>query len=234
MKKLLLTLLLFSSLALNAQTNVVKINVMSLFLTNVSLQYERTLNEHSSVALGFSFLPSRGLPSFTVKDNNSEDLGALSFGGWSITPEYRYYFSGKAPKGFYMAPYFRHASYSIDALGVTYNSSTTGLDERVFVDGNFKSNVLGLMFGSQWNLGEHMTLDWWILGFGFGSQKATIAGSGNFDPLEQQDLRNDIADIDNDVPGDLTYTVTSNTISVSYKYSSPAVRGFGLCLGYKF
>ncbi len=234
MKKLLLSILLFSTVAVNAQTNVVKWNLMGLFLGNVSLQYERTLNEHSAVALGFGFLPSRGLPTIITDEDSTGDLKLLSISGFSITPEYRYYFSGKAPKGFYMAPYIRYSKYSIDKLGVSYNSSTTGLDERIFVDGSFKATTLGLMFGSQWLLGEHMTLDWWILGVGFGSQKATIAGTGNFDASEINDIKSDLADMDEDFPGELEYTVSSNSVSVAYKYGAPAIRGFGLCLGYKF
>ncbi len=234
MKKLLLSLFLISSLGLSAQTNVVKLNLMGLGLGNFSFQYERTITEHSSVCLGLSFLPSRGLPTVVLNQDSSGDLKFIAFSGWSITPEYRYYFTGKAPKGFYIAPYFRHSSYSIEKLGIQYTNQTTNENKTAFVDGKYTASTVGLMFGAQWLLGEHFTLDWWIIGAGFGSQKATISGSGNFDPSEQQDIRDNIAQLDKDFPGTLTYTVTSNSLSVDYKYNLPAIRAFGLCLGYKF
>ena len=232
MKKIALSILMLSTIISNAQTNVIKLNLFALGLTNISMQYERTISEHSSVALGLSMLPSRGLPSAAINADSSGTLKGLTFSGWSITPEYRYYFSGKAPKGFYVAPYFRYSKYSIDKVGVTYASSVTNQDETVFVDGSFKTTVIGLMLGSQWLLGEHVTLDWWIIGAGFGSATATVTGSGNFDATQRADLTHEMETFD--VPGTVTATVTSNSISAEYKTGLPAFRGFGLCLGYKF
>ena len=54
MKKILLSIFMLSAFAAGAQTNIVKWNAFGMFLGNISLQYERTLNEHSSVALGLS------------------------------------------------------------------------------------------------------------------------------------------------------------------------------------
>ena len=122
MKRLFTTLILSITLISSfAQSNIIKWNVMALGLGNVSLQYERSINTHSSVALGFSILPTRGLPStFTDKSTNT-DLLLLSFSGWSITPEYRYYCSNNGPKGFYFAPYLRYSKYSIDNIDLSYD-----------------------------------------------------------------------------------------------------------------
>ena len=54
MKKILLSIFMFSAFAAGAQTNIVKWNAFGMFLGNISLQYERTLNEPTSVALGLS------------------------------------------------------------------------------------------------------------------------------------------------------------------------------------
>ncbi|MBK6400062.1 MAG: DUF3575 domain-containing protein [Bacteroidia bacterium] len=237
MKKILLSIFMLSAFAAGAQTNIVKWNAFGMFLGNISLQYERTLNEHSSVALGLSYLPSRGFPSaaITSDDQTQEaDLKKLSFSGFAITPEYRYYFTGKAPKGFYVAPYFRYSKYSFDDVYITYTNSNTNVDEKVVAGGDFKTSVVGVMFGAQWELGEHFALDWWIIGAGFGGQKGTFSAVGNFDSNDIEDIKGELASTDADFPGSFKSTVTSTKVEIEYKSGFPAVRGFGLCLGYKF
>ena len=236
MKKSILTLFLgLFLLNTQAQNDQIKMNILALSLGNISLQYEHTLNTHSSLCLGFSFLPSRGFPSVAVDKNSSDyDATAMKLSGWAITPEYRYYFSNKGPKGFYVAPYFRYASYSLSGFGVNYASVTGGTKDRsAIAEGDITTAVGGLMFGSQWTLGSNWTLDWWILGAGFGSQKGTFTAYGNFTQENQDDIHSSIADVD--APGiDLTVTTTATTVEVAYKSSLPALRGFGLCLGYRF
>src|SRR3954465_13279130 len=87
---------------IKAQQNIVKLNVAGLLLTNVSLQYERSLNEKSSVALGLSFLPERSLPGTISKKDDSGHAQDFKLGGFALTPEYRYYFKGNGPKGLYL------------------------------------------------------------------------------------------------------------------------------------
>jgi hypothetical protein len=237
MKKLLLSILLFTALSSSAQTNIVKWNAFGMFLGNISLQYERTLSEHSSVALGLSYLPSRGFPTVAISSDDATqeaDLKKLSFSGFAITPEYRYYFTGKAPKGFYAAPYFRYSKYSFDDVVITYNNSTTNVDERVTAGGDFKTAVIGVMLGAQWELGEHFALDWWIIGAGFGGQKGTFSAVGDFSNSDIEDIKTELASTDADFPGSFKSTVTSSKVEIEYKSGFPAIRGFGLCLGYKF
>ncbi len=234
MKKLLLGIFIFSSLAANAQENIIKLNVLGLALGNIGVQYERTIGEHSSLALGVSYLPTRSLPQFIIDEDTTNSLKSLAFSGWTFTPEYRYYFSGKAPKGFYVAPYFRYSTFSVDEIDITYTSTATGFEVKVPADGTFKGSTLGLMVGSQWLLGEHMTLDWWILGVGFGSQKAEVTALGSFSPTDIQDINNELADIDEEIPGSMDYNVTPNSVYIKYDPEMPGFRGFGLCLGYKF
>lgn len=234
MKKILTLLFLSAILQVSAQANIVKLNVLGLAYGNFGVQYERTLGAHSSVAMSVAFLPSRHLPGFVVDDNSTSELKSLTFSGWSFTPEYRYYFSGNAPKGFYAAPYFRYSNFPINQYVLSFTSSTTGLTREVITSGSYKATSIGLMLGSQWLLGENLTLDWWIIGAGIGSQKADAAGLGSFSATDIQDIKNELADLAEDAPGDFTYTVSSNSVYIKYEPSFPAIRGFGLCLGYKF
>lgn len=236
MKKIITTIFLSATLLVaNAQNDIVKLNLFSLALTNISLQYEHSFTTHSSAALGFSVLPSRSLPSFAYDDTDSSyDAGTIKFSGWSITPEYRYYFTNKGPKGFYAAPYFRYAKYKMEGFGVGYASVSGGPNDKTAVaSGEIKNTLVGLMFGAQWLLGEHFALDWWILGAGFGSQKGTFQASGDFSPDDQTDITQNVNDIS--VSGiDLSVAVTNHNIKIDYKSTIPAIRGFGLCLGYRF
>src|SRR5262245_24126841 len=105
MKKLFLTLIagyLFVIVA-NAQDlkHNIKLNVLALIPVNISIQDEYTLNDNSSVCLGVSYLPERNILTNGVPEERKTEIEDLSFSGFSITPEYRYYFSGKNPKGFY-------------------------------------------------------------------------------------------------------------------------------------
>jgi hypothetical protein len=234
MKKLVLSIFMISALAVNAQENIIKLNLLGLALGNIGVQYERTLGEHSSLAMGISYLPSRSLPDFVIDEDSTTSLKSMSFSGWTFTPEYRYYFSGKAPKGFYVAPYFRYSTFIVDKVDISYTSTTTNQEVKVPADGSYKATTVGLMLGSQWLLGEHMTLDWWILGVGFGSQEAEITALGDFSQIDIQDIKNELADIDEEIPGSMDYTVTSNSVNIKYDPEMPGFRGFGLCLGYKF
>src|SRR5438045_2533697 len=111
MKKLFIVLLFASVCIANAfaQQNIIKLNGLALLTTNLSFQYERSLNGKSSFALGFSYLPQRGSPSFATSKDNSHNADDFKLGGFAITPEYRYYFKGDGPKGLYLAGYYRYA-----------------------------------------------------------------------------------------------------------------------------
>ena len=127
MKKLIIILLATSGCFLaKAQTennvstdfkkNIVKLNLFSLPLKNLSLQYERGLNENMSVALGVRFQPKGSIPfQSTIRnsmdtDNDTADAGLdfvnnAQISNWAITPEFRYYFGKKPLNGFYIAPF---------------------------------------------------------------------------------------------------------------------------------
>jgi hypothetical protein len=233
MKKLItLTLSCLIFTIVTAQENIVKINALALGLSNVSLQYERSLNGNSSVALGVSYLPQRGLPGFATPDDDTHNADDFKLGGFAVTPEYRYYFKGNGPKGLYLAGYFRYSKYKTDDYEFSYDKSdgTTG---KSIYSGDFKTTVVGLMLGSQFLLGENWTLDWWIIGAGFGSQKGEYTATGTFSDQDQQDIKTEVGTIDSDaIKVSVETSATSAKITMEPKF--PAFRGFGLCLGYRF
>ena len=110
------------------------------------------------------------------------------------------------------------------------------IDKKYLVTagGDFKTAVIGVMLGAQWELGEHFALDWWIIGAGFGGQKGTFSAVGDFSNSDIEDIKTELASTDADFPGSFKSTVTSSKVEIEYKSGFPAIRGFGLCLGYKF
>ena len=241
MKKLFIALLagcLFVSYA-NAQDlkHNLKLNTLSLLAFNISIQDEYTLNGNSAVCLGVSFLPERKIITNGVPEDRKVEVEDLSFGGFSITPEYRYYFKGNGPKGLYLAGYFRYAKYSTNEADYKFrrNDSTAGKPnyEAVKISGDYTVAAVGIMLGSQWLLTDRLTLDWWIIGAAFGSQTASYIGKGDFDAGDQQDIKDSFDDIN--VGGiDASVKTSSTQIDVTVENHWPAVRAFGLCLGYRF
>lgn len=212
--------------------NILKLNLTSLGFMNVYFQDEYTLNGSSAVALGLSYMPSRSLPSAVVSNDPNGNAGNISFSGFSLTPEYRWYVKKHAPKGFYLAPYLRYSKYTTSSYTFSYDRDN-GTKDVATMEGSLSGIGFGLMIGNQWKLGDHVTLDWWIIGAGISSSKIEMTGTGNFDAAQQQDLKDEFAAMDVPV-GDLTTTVTSSEVKAEYKTGLPSLRGFGLCIGYIF
>ncbi|REJ82860.1 MAG: DUF3575 domain-containing protein [Bacteroidetes bacterium] len=240
MKKLLylICVLLISSVSSYGQgestvlKNNFKVNLTSLAAYNISMQYERSLTSHTALALGFSVLPLRGLPSFVIPEGDPDDLASLRFSGYSVTPEFRFYLSGKRSKGFYFAPYYRHSSYNCSYYELEYNIQDQ-VKGVILMSGDYKQSAAGLMIGSQWNLGKRMSFDWWILGAAKGSQVVTLRGNGDFSLAQQVDLSDQFSEFE--IPyGELSYTVDQYSAEIVYKTGLPTIRGLGFCLGYRF
>ena len=213
--------------------NIVKLNLSSLIFTNISLQGEHVLNDNSSVALGISYMPKRGVPNIAADKDTTGNADNFSYSGFSITPEYRYYFSGKAPKGFYAAAYFRYSHLPTKDWDYIYDDN--GKKTTYKISGAWDVAVVGVMIGSQWTLGDHFTFDWWILGAGFGKNSSVYEGTGPLTASQQTSIKNTIEENkDALVVGDIDYEVTSNSVKVEIKSGLPAIRAFGLCLGYVF
>lgn len=215
--------------------NILKINLTALSFTNIYLQDEYTLSKKTSVALGLAFMPERSLPTAITDNDSSGNSANLTFSGFSFTPEFRWYFSGHSPKGFYLAPYLRYSKYSTSSYSFKYDKAGGTNNAFVVMDGDLSGIAIGLMAGSQWKIGDHFAIDWWILGGGYSSSKASLTGKGN-EPFTQSDI-DDIKNSINstDLPfGTLESEVTSSQVKITYKTGLPSLRGFGLAVGYIF
>lgn len=232
----------------NSPKQVIKLNLTQLALTNISMQYEFAFHKNFSAALGASYLLPRSIPSqFFTPSANGEGYALPKFGGWAVTPEIRIYPGKKvkhqAPHGFYLAPYFRYSKYSMTTSYVD-KDSTSGKQNTYNVKAAYSGFTAGLMIGSQWIIGKHFSIDWWILGGGYGKAKFMINsesadGSLNMSPQEQENLKNDIrtniGELGSFGNGEVTVETTPNSATATVRgLPMTSIRGFGLVLGFAF
>lgn len=255
---LLLFLVSFSSLSAHGQVqqdpegadttavaydkNVLKLNLTALLFNNYELQYERMIGKKTSVTLSGRFMPYGQLPGLSTIEGLIDDpevmteLEKLEFGNTVITSEIRFYLGKKGgPRGFYIAPYARlsNMSLGIDDFEIEDMDDTNpGPSRTVDFDGKLRALTGGLMFGSQWRLGQSVYLDWWIIGASFGNSTGSLEAIAPLSIDEQNDIRQELSDLD--VPlVDYTLEVNSNGARLDFDGPFASLRG-GITLGIKF
>lgn len=221
--------------------NLVKVNLSAIVLKNFSLQYERVLNKKFSAALAFRVMPASTLPfkkqildAVGNDPDTREVVETFKMSNIAITPEFRFYPGKKGyGRGFYLAPFFRYASYKTNQLVFDY-SDGLGIQRSITLSGKLNSSTAGLLLGAQWPLGKMLVLDWWILGPHYGAGNGDFAGlsSQPMNPIEQNDLRTELENLD--IP--LTrkkVTVDANSARMELDGPWAGVRA-GFSLGIKF
>ncbi|MFN5333711.1 MAG: DUF3575 domain-containing protein [Bacteroidota bacterium] len=220
--------------------NFIKINLLGLPLRNFSFQYERVLSKRISLALGYRFMPSGPLPLLSTIESiaGSEDpstkeaLRSLNISNTAITPELRFYVGRKGyGRGFYLAPYYRYATFNVKGLKVELDN---GNDNIVF-SGKLTTQNIGFMLGAQWMISKRISLDWWIVGAQIGSHSSNLKGEKDI-PLTD-DERADIERFSKDITFPnlnlKTEFIDNNTASITTSGPWAGLRA-GLCLGIRF
>jgi hypothetical protein len=224
------------------QINLIKLNAGALLLKTFSVQYERAISRKTSLALGFRATPKSGLPFKSTLESIIDDeetwrnVRNLETGSFAITPEFRYYLGKKQFSGFYFAPFVRYSRYTADMpfiYDITDPTTNTILAQDVMpLTGSMNTYTAGIMIGSQWQLSKKFYFDWWILGPNFGASKGKIDGTKNLSAFEQQDLREQLADLD--IPlTDYTYEVIDRGARLDFDGGWAGVRA-GLAVGFRF
>ena len=214
--------------------NVVKINLGSIAVKNIALQFERAVGKKISVALGVRYQPYGTIPYKSFIEDQVDDpdvrVGDMKLGNFALTPEFRFYFGKKALKGFYIAPYVRYANFKTQAP-INYTSGTD--TKTAFFIGNISSISGGILLGSQIKLSKSLVLDWWILGGHFGSSNGDLKFTAALAPSGQADVKSTLDDMD--IPlFKIKYDINANGGTISTKGAWAGFRGFGLNLGYRF
>jgi hypothetical protein len=145
-----------SFLGYSQKSNYVKANLFSPLVRTGSFFYERVLNDDMSGQLGFFF--------------TKVVVGNTKLSGFGITPEFRYYLSeSAAPKGLFMAPYFRYQSFKLSIDGGS-------------AEGNLSVVGGGLLVGAQTLLKDVITIEA-FLGPAYSSGNVDVT-SGSEDDFE--------------------------------------------------
>lgn len=130
-KVLLIAVVLMLSIGARAQSNVVKLNILSLVVKTANVSYERVLSESSSFQLGVAYTGA------SISDTRLKGL--------QITPEYRVYLSEtNAPDGVYAAPWIRYSNLSLESGDSKASLSSFGG---------------GAVIGKQWIFKESISLE---------------------------------------------------------------------------
>ncbi|MCU0325976.1 MAG: DUF3575 domain-containing protein [Spirosomaceae bacterium] len=257
-KKIFLFIVIASlsqSIDINAQNNILKLNLSSLLIKSYSAQYEKVIGKRVSFALGAGYRPMSLVPfptetaNLTTFVDNRIDYISLDntrpkeskVKGYHITPEIKFYFGQKeAPYGFYISAFARY--YHVNAvvpveMELEYRGFPVLL--KLPVDTKVDATSLGLMFGKQFKISKRITMDWYIAGPHFG--RYSLHGESqqdlsNFDDDFQNRLRTKVVDsfkIDENTFG---VVVDDNGIKMDALRKLPFVnlRAFGFNLGYRF
>lgn len=220
--------------------NLVKWNFAALALKNYSFQYERAVGKKISVAVGLRFAPKSDMP-FKSKveeliddEDTWSDIKDFKTGNFAITPEVRFYMGKGVFRGFYVAPFVRYATYSVEGpFNFEVEVAGTTRSETMPLSGDITALTGGLLFGAQWKLSKLVYLDWWILGPNYGTSSGDISGKKTLNSQEQEALREELADLE-DLPLVKTkYTVDGEGAKVDFDGPWAGLRA-GLSIGFRF
>jgi hypothetical protein len=221
---------------------MIKVNVAALLFKSYALQYERVLNRKFSVAIQYRIMPESGIPFKShvlklmgdVDDNTKKVIEEFKMSNFAITPEVKLYLSRKGyGRGFYLAPFYRYASFTSNQLNVFYTDDND-VEQSIKLSGKLTSNTFGLAIGAQNALGKNIVLDWSLLGPHLGTGKGNFIGASTkpLSPDEQADVRKMLEDID--IPlADKTVNVDANGASMKIDGPWAGIR-FTIGLGVRF
>ncbi len=221
--------------------NIIKINVTAIVLKNFSFQYERILSKTFSIVLGYRVMPVSTLPFQKIILDQVGDgpetrktIENFRLSNTAITPEVRFYVGKKGyGKGFYIAPFYRHAEFKSSELDIFY-TTPANVQGSIKLSGKLTSNTGGILLGVQRFIGKNIVLDTWIFGPHYGSGTGDFSGTSSR-PLTQ-DEQNGLRDQLNSIDIPLTdKTVSVNASGASLKLDGPwgGLRS-GISLGIKF
>ena len=222
--------------------NMIKINLLALPLKTFTLQYERVIKKYLSVALSVRYMPNGSVPyknwiynRFGDDDPESkETIDNMRISNYAITPEVRFYVGKKGyGSGFYISPSFRYAHFNLDNIEYSYVDDT---DEESYINMSGKMNAYygGFLLGTQWLLGEHLSLDWWIFAPFIGGEKTSLSGTTSVPLSEenQQILKENLEDVD--IPyTDTEVQVNANGASIQLNGLIAGISA-GLAFGVRF
>ncbi|MFH6767204.1 DUF3575 domain-containing protein [Gaetbulibacter aquiaggeris] len=165
--------IIFAPLVFCQENREVK-NEVGLFISDLingtySFTYERAMGKHISVGLGFGIKADDGFIKFSGLDTDNIKTADISYTGFKITPEVRYYIHQKGNAmftGFYFGAYTRLVNYKTDLSGIYIDSQD--VSHYFLYKGDIDVNSVGFMIGYKLPVTNHLKIDFLIAGPGAG------------------------------------------------------------------
>jgi hypothetical protein len=247
MKKLLMILMLLPLLGsaqlktLLGGNNVIKTNLFGLAIKNYNVTYERAILKKFSLSVGYRTMAKTKMPSSMAKqlentlNNDFISFEGLEMGNRAITAEFRFYPGLRKLRGFYVAPYYRNASFDL-TIPV---KNPADANRPMLFNGTIKSNSYGLMIGKQTVIAKFLVLDFWILGGHYGTSKGSLVANNISTVAAPADFNlNDYVgtQVTQEAgPFKVTGTATgTNSARVDMDGPWLGIRSIALSLGFKF
>jgi hypothetical protein len=226
--------------------NVVKLNIPGLLIRSFGAQYERKLNRSKSFAMGVIYRPNFKTPILNVllQDTNftasAETLFMLKssrYRSLMLTPEFRFYFKKKTPRGLYLAPFLRYKHEMLSSNFRYQESSNGGIIKTGVYKNRSDAFGAGILFGLQVLTRKKVSIDFWFLGpwagiqFTKNSSDIPTASLNEFDKAYIESVTegyNDRFGYDN------TYKWTGTGFGNSRSGFTLGLRMFGIHIGYSF
>lgn len=215
--------------------NSIKLNALSLAIGNISLQYERAIGSKVTIGTSVNYMPKRGLPfSSKIEDLVNDEttvsqLQKIRLSSFSITPEVRYYFGKEIFRGFYVAPFLRYGTYSLQfPVNYTYENQNLAID----LEGKINAFSVGIAVGAQWKIARNFYLDWLIIGPHYGNSNGSLAAYKDLNKYEQAAINQAFSALDIPVI-DYSYEVNDKGAKVKIKGPWAGVRA-SIGFAYRF
>lgn len=239
----LLAFLLLASLA-HAQHNVFKLNLSKLMTLKAEAAYERTFLKQFSfqvattVQIPTSSVPFAGAATKTIFEESG--FTDVRYSAYWITPEVRFYLNPLkgSPKGIYLSLFTR---YSNRIFNMKFSDT---LSDGTNFNGNARLSLNGIgggiMLGHQWIIAKHVSIDVYILGFGYNGHKGKLRmESDNFTEAQYKEGADEFnADTEiTDYPSWFskpTAEADGKSMTVKTGFPFPMFRGGGFNIGIAF
>ncbi|MDP5081632.1 MAG: hypothetical protein NWP87_03175, partial [Winogradskyella sp.] len=106
---------------LKQNKNQIDIELTDIPTAFFSFSYERAIGKHMSVGLGVGFKSEDGLIQFSGIDTNRIQTNDITYSGYKLIPEFRYYINesidGAMLSGFYVGAYLKYSDFKSDLIG---------------------------------------------------------------------------------------------------------------------
>jgi len=164
----------------------------------VNVRGEWAYASNKSLSLLVGIPRSTKMPNLLENNFDLSDEGKTvknRYNSFGATLENRFYLGGRAPRGFYLAPYARYNHFSLAR-------TTQNADNQYST--TFKGAINGIGFGGamgvQFRLGDHFTMDATFVGLDLKWMRGTLTYSSNDPANDVAAFRDEVQEAVEDIP----------------------------------